>query len=605
MKLDKEFVQKNLFWVLLIAALGLWSIGLVVVLLGPGAEVAKAKKSIEDEDKAHKNPGPIRNDSFNKPWDDRRKFYQGHKNTVWETAWVTQDGLMTWPERGDTTKYGNKDVYFGDPIDPIHVKSYVDTEYMTQYPRSDGKLDVKGFLGVYLPVDFNAAQILAPIDWSKTPSDSNVKQPSTEEVWLAQEEIWVRRELLKVLNEALTTIGKFTEERESEGDRSPGGLVAGGGGALDAVWRRTADKQRHRPLFKRRQLTPEENAAGIISVRKFKNYNWEVELIVEQAEGKVRISPNSKIKNRNEDGRALALENKSPRSDSAPVGVLLQLRQGAPDQVPVERTLDRIRGRVLQPGDVAAFKSPTSIDNIKFVDKDVDIQFDLVELFEPHTAPIRRLDDLRLGKAALAHRHHVVADLLPGRFPAPPQQPGGAPQQPQPGGGQVGGFGMGGGAPVGGGVPGQGQQSKQDNTLTPYGLEKNRYVLVTETVRRLPVAMVLSVDQSQRNAVLTAIANSRLRIQTTQVYWRHREPVQGVLRDDRPPDAGGPGPGPGPAGDPMNKGGADGGAAGGDGGLPESGRNLIELTIHGIAGLFERYPPRPPTNPQQPGFPPN
>jgi hypothetical protein len=228
-------------------------------------------------------------------------------------------------------------------------------------------------------------------------------------------------------------------------------------------------------------------------------------------------------------------------------------------------------------------------------------------------------------------------------------------------------------------------------------LRLNRYVDVTAQVRRLPVAMVVTVDQAHIQDFLTAFANSRLRIQTTQVHWQHSyEPIKpgsyefgteggammagpgGGGDADRPggmvpgvgpagmggagvrgPGAGMAGLGPGgmmpggmmpggmmPGGmrggsmPSVGEGSAMGGRMGGAGrmmaggayrgmnlgmmpgdtdfagmpgygmmggmGYPQEGEletfNLVELTVYGIASLYERYPPKPP-EPEQPAEP--
>ena len=48
---------------------------------------------------------------------------------------------------------------------------------------------------------------------------------------------------------------------------------------------------------------------------------------------------------------------------------------------------------------------------------------------------------------------------------------------------------------------------------------RNRYVDVTEQVRRMPIGIVVVVDQSYIQDVLVAFANSPLRFQITQVVW--------------------------------------------------------------------------------------
>jgi len=191
--------------------------------------------------------------------------------------------------------------------------------------------------------------------------------------------------------------------------------------------------------------------------------------------------------------------------------------------------------------------------------------------------------------------------------------------------------------------------------ITPNGINRLRYVLSKEIepVRRIPVAFTIVVDQAYRNEVLAAVANSRLRIQTTWVYWTHRDYrpltgagiVQGYVPPDRGmmspggispvrPGAGGSGGFKPPASPPPPGSGAPPGvgSAAPPGGITSPGpgttspgpvmplqgnqptqpadsaamanRNLIELTVHGVAALFERYPPKPKspegTNPTAP-----
>lgn len=105
--------------------------------------------------------------------------------------------------------------------------------------------------------------------------------------------------------------------------------------------------------------------------------------------------------------------------------------------------------------------------------------------------------------------------------------------------------------------------------ITDNGLSRERYADITDQVRRVPVAIVALVDQGHIPEVLAALASSRFRFQITQVSWQH---FRGSLIE-RDPDA------PKPVGgDP--KGGNDPGAA-----------SLVELTIHCVASLYERYQP--------------
>lgn len=164
---------------------------------------------------------------------------------------------------------------------------------------------------------------------------------------------------------------------------------------------------------------------------------------------------------------------------------------------------------------------------------------------------------------------------------------------------------------------------------------KRRYVEITPQVRRMPVGIVVIVDQAYIQDVLLAFANSSLRFQITQVTWQRfrgnlgsdsasdstgpggnvmigktgvlgtgltgpggGDPDMGSLRFSRPPggrgsSAAGP-PGIGALG-PMGGGGLDGMEIGG-GRLTSVSEaqltsGLVELGVYGIVSLYERYNP--------------
>ena len=155
-----------------------------------------------------------------------------------------------------------------------------------------------------------------------------------------------------------------------------------------------------------------------------------------------------------------------------------------------------------------------------------------------------------------------------------------------------------------------------------------RYIDVTDQVRRMPVALVLVVDQMFVQDVLACYANSPLRFQVTQYHWKR---FRGTL--DSPGGATltgggspfGPGGPPGAGGSPFggspggpSEGGAEGGSPG-PGGMPGgfgSGSSapavaeeqvtsgLVELSLYGIVTLYERYEVAAPAAPAPADAPP-
>lgn len=95
----------------------------------------------------------------------------------------------------------------------------------------------------------------------------------------------------------------------------------------------------------------------------------------------------------------------------------------------------------------------------------------------------------------------------------------------QPGGGSGGVPGpmMGPTAGMGGGMisgPGGGFGGTQTGAVSAnHKIPLQRYYEITDELRRIPVALVLIVDESRANDVLAALANHRMRFRTTMVVW--------------------------------------------------------------------------------------
>ena len=249
------------------------------------------------------------------------------------------------------------------------------------------------------------------------------------------------------------------------------------------------------------------------------------------------------------------------------------------------------------------------------------------------TAAVKRIDQISIGSMdgedgiSLSQRTIGlgVRPLIKVDTPEAPKQDGAGAPGP---GGRLPGGPVGadvGGAPKGfaGGFPGAAANA---NTL-PHGFAPDRYQEVTPQFRRLPVAVVLIVDQNHVDRVQNTFNNSKLRFLTTQVLVNHypqslRPQVPSEKEEGGFPGFGGfggftqPGIGPmqprplggvsggpgGPGGFPRGPGafpGAFPGGAGGFGGYDsQSAANdeleaNMELVLYGVVTLYERYPPLP------------
>lgn len=221
------------------------------------------------------------------------------------------------------------------------------------------------------------------------------------------------------------------------------------------------------------------------------------------------------------------------------------------------------------------------------------------------TAAVKRIDQINLtaNAARTAQRQFQPSPVF--TDPNNPDQPPPPVAAPFPG-----------GEGRGPGMPGMNVNSNP----TENGLERNRYVYLSPQVRRTSVGLVLIVDQSRVQDVLTALVNSRLRMQVTQVSWQHyrgsikpadetTQPggplarggegaVRPMTRPFNPADRGEavgrpPGP-PGPGFDnrmirsPYSPQGAMTATNAAD-----EAANLIEVAIYGVVSLYQKYPPKP------------
>ena len=200
------------------------------------------------------------------------------------------------------------------------------------------------------------------------------------------------------------------------------------------------------------------------------------------------------------------------------------------------------------------------------------------------SAAVKRIDHVSIGSNGaddFSHSHRTFpTNLRPfDRRGLPPPDPG------------VGvgvgiGIGIGGvGRGVVGGVP-------MNVLFFPgHGLWPNRYVEVTDQSRRIPISLVLIVDQDHVDRVMSTFNNSRLRFLETQVLLNHyTEQIQPPPLPIEVKGDGGIGVLPkfGFGGGREPPGGPGFGA-----GASTSEESNMELVIYGIMTLYQRYHPRP------------
>jgi hypothetical protein len=601
MNLDKEALAKNRFWILLGVFVPLWLF--VVILLGGSVAgtISEARKKYEDAKKELDQQKDVKNDNFIKPLQEKEEALKQKKEEVWAAAWKGQDGLMTWPGNPQAPLHETlQKAYFGDDMPYGHRLEFGDNLYLTQFD---------GLAQVVTPAYFldGFEKVMQPVQTWKT--------HTLEDCWLSQEDFWVKRELLSILQEATSSVARFQRVELTDKEKS------------------------------------ENLPAGVVGRQRFRNPNYELDILLERKGGKLVLSDKSKVKNVNVTGRLFALN-----------GVPFRVWQRDPNdpKTPRAEVTWVIEGEPLPAGATTEAKKEVRIDTF---DEKTPLEVEQVFTWSWSTAPIKRIDRIAVGTPeALSHRN-ANRSLKPRPFkkdkdekepeatsPAggPPGVAGGPVAGGPVAGGPVGG-GAGGLTPPGmgsGGPGGMGGNNAVSKTLTPNGIERNRYVDLSEQVRRLPVAVVLVVDQAAIPEVLTAFANSRLRMWTTQWQWRHvrgiPSPVAtpsggeaapaegggattGATTGARPPMVGsgmppraGSGMPPRTTGPGKPMGGTTGHNPYGPYGMPPPGvgggqqaqaadeddPNLVELTVYNIASLYERYPPRKQEETPPGGLPP-
>jgi hypothetical protein len=600
-KADKDALKKNLFWILLGVFLVGWLVAMLLVLMSSDSNPQKNWEAAKGKIGGVRDP---KNESFNAPWNTYKAEASGHKDKVWEAGWQKQKDMYTWPlNMVNKPNYPSDKLGNNDSDDLERRSSFRNDEYKTQFAGLDQLVN---------PVTFSPSfEAVFPAQvWNPRTA------PTREEIWLAQEDFWVRREMLYIVLDTLNKVAQFeniTAQRVDPKAKLPDGVEAR---------------------------------------RVYRNANWELDLLFVKNKERpgLFISRDSTIKNVNRTQKTQYLASLTSPAGSPGVPFRFYHPGGASRVI-------RIAGEPLSFEQVAKLGvdydlSPVNV-SAAVAGKDPRFNLEVQQVLEWETSPIRQIDALEVA----LHSHRTVTwglklneelkklDPLPEKPEttdsggaiggAPGGAAGGAPAMPD---------GMGMGTPGGMGSPGGVAAATVDATHIN-NIPRHRYMHITKQCRHLPIGMRVVIDQSHIHDFLGAVGNSSLRIQITQVNFHHiptpprpgksgnsgTTPGAGYpVGPGMPGNAGSPGsdeedrirPGPGtgfrPPSFPMpGRGPGVGmfpGGAGwrpGDdytgGGLnPGVGRpvettsiiqdnaKLVELTVYGVATLYERYPPAPP-----------
>ena len=540
--MNKDALKKHHFWILTGLA-PLFVVGAVLFIwTDVGAEVetkAVAYKKATDALKVSPKGKTILED-----YDKQKVVLIEQRTKLWEDNWKRQSGkpILTDPDGRPIKLYdwprdGAGRVAALEKANAVFGTKVVDTEDTIQvFKRKD----------VYEAAYDLAAKSIRPTTFAggnwrsvlRYVSDWTNRDPNPMQVWLALEDLWVQRALLAPVKEVNDAAARF----EPQG-KDP-----------------TALKQT------------------------FASRVWELDL---------DVSDRKIVK--------MKLRNKTERLQLLGVGNTMRLKlwlNKAESARPIEV---RIEGEFVKSGPPAAstleVKPVPALHGVTVPADEVQGIYRVEQILDERTVPIRQVANLALNykdarnadaelKAPL---QKVFEEVQPTPGGGRPGVPGGEDGPPGP----VVGPGPG---PVG--VPGV-AGAKSGTPATVLDANRKRYLGVSEQVRRMPVAVVLIVDQMFAQDAVVAYTNSPLRFQVTQTHWRRFRGSLGTPTPDQP-DEGTPvlppgtvpptGPfGPtGPTGTPFFPGAPGPNSAVAEGQVTSG---LVELTIYGVVSLYERYEP--------------
>jgi uncharacterized protein YpmS len=517
-KFDAEFAKKHHFWLLLAPAALFVMLACIFVISDVAGDTetkdADNKKKFGELDQ-YKKAARKTIEKLNK----QKEEVEKQQKLIWDQAWKEQEYLNKWPEGYSDSKALEeaKKMPFG--------ATDLDKQEFAAIRREFGQEPI--LLAEYNKIEEN----LQPMQWAGgmkgvlQPPDWTRVLPNSEDMWLALENLWVQREILGKVAEVNKRAAKF-------------------------------------------ELKP--NTTDV-----YRSKIWEVQLKVERKEGgaapkgpgfyltgRIRnISPRLQvfgISNRlklnvwfnNDDSKAFSFEIEGTTREGDP-----NPDEDKPEKWLAIKTIDKH----LLPVDL---KEPRQISR---VEQDFDIR----------TVPIKRVEAFAIGKSALSDRNCNYDPLMMSQFSKKATLAAVDPGKEEKKEEKKGGGGMPNMPSMPGGAGGKKDKEDGEASKTRYGVARERYLSVTDQVRRLPVAFAVVTDQSYLDEIVQAVANTKMRYQTTQMEWTRFH-------------------------DTLTYGTAPGAAAatGGTGrtqAAPTTNRedqfsaNLLVVSMYGIVSLYEKY----------------
>ncbi len=629
-KIDKEVLIKHHFWILAGVFLLMVLIPLFVLWSSVGTTIAKEAEELESSKKTVQGITNPRNPQHIAAITKRDEVIAARKNQVWKEAWDAQKDVFTFPE---AQKAVFQNLYFGDPIDRFDADRFaLETGYVSQLA------EVVYTVQPILPGINDQGVVQFARHWNdilRLPTKFLSVPPTRDDIWLAQEDLWVKRELLRAVRDANDTLARFRDttvppappappKKEEKKDEKKEGDEAG----ADAE-KKPAPKPAPKPVVA-------QGRGGDPNHRIYRNADWEVD---------IRLTKNKAGET------VLVGKVKNIAKKRIPAGVDFKVFLTSSTGADAPSALVRFDREPMAIGEVADL--PETKVKAQLAREGI---FGLEQVLTWKTAPVKRIDQLVMGYPSA---RTIARTLKPPRWiaqaTAAADGAGAATTDASPTAnvGTPDGAGGPGGSGKFGGMMSQGALGGGDGGTTKNGMVINRYFDTNDQVRHFPVALVLVIDEENIPQVLSAVANSKLRVQITQCHWQHSRAKL------TPPSADSPAASPGFSGAPRMAAGGPGGqftgssdGAGGPGGgmgraggganqgqmsarfgstVPGLGNlgkgmgtgsvanvsavtprfnlsttsgltgaleeeddlNLVEISIYGIGALYEKFPPKP------------
>jgi hypothetical protein len=545
---NNDVLKKHHFWILAGLVPLLVLIAVIMITSGVGGAITERKAAIEKAQKeiaSKSNPKPVK---VIQEMDKLIDQVASKRGDLWKANWESQKHLYVWPKSRNFDHFARKvkkmvkqedkeveaevlepvrleDLKFGEQI-PNNADQYAAFKspslYLAMYSNADPK---QGRSGTGIADQMAPTQFLG--GWQSVlrhVATFPERQLTSEQIWLLMEDYWVQRALLQDLKAVNDRIGSFTPVRYEEN-----------GQVID-------DPQN--PQGPQNPLR-----------RRFQSRIWEVTLEVKQ-QGNQRYLE-GQLRNLTDRVQILGINRSMTLKvwlDAGPNGSVdgiqpVEFRIGG-EYVPgrgATRLAKDAQGRdVVVPADRIIIKPDANDTNLSKYPNVIPPGTNVTriakveQVFDTTTVPIRRIDALALGYTD--SRWALKSKLVKPKFPAfekdeettssgsmPGANPGG-PGSSSLSGPPTGAIGTGIGSPDGSEYPGMpgtgGTRTGRQGTLMGAGTlesvvdaNRRRYVDVTDQVRRMPVALVIVVDQDYMQDVLLSLANSPLRFQITQVTW--------------------------------------------------------------------------------------